>query len=231
MKIEKISEFTTERLSVYLRCLDALHDTGVETTSSKMIAEKAHLNSAQVRKDLAYFGRFGVRGVGYAVQDLRDHLAGILGVKQGHKVIVVGAGHLGMALGEYRGFQKNGFSVVALFDRLPEKIGTSSRTGVPVHDIRDIAAVVQRTEATMAMLAVPADAAREVCSLVVEAGIRAILNFSPVRLAAPRGVKIKSIDLSISLETLSYFLSTTQGTGPAAAGRGRGWDPASAAVD
>jgi redox-sensing transcriptional repressor len=209
MKIEKISEFTTERLSVYLRCLDALNEMGVETTSSKMIAEKAHLNSAQVRKDLAYFGRFGVRGVGYSVQDLREHLAGILGVKKGHRVIVVGAGHLGMALGEYRGFQKNGFTVVALFDRLPEKIGTFSRTGVPVCDISEIAPVVQRTEATMAMLAVPADSAQQVCSLVVEAGIRAILNFSPVRLAAPRGVKIKSIDLSISLETLSYFLSTT----------------------
>jgi len=209
MKIEKISEFTTERLSVYLRCLDELNDMRVETTSSKMIAEKTHLNSAQVRKDLAYFGRFGVRGVGYPVQDLRDHLAGILGVKKGHRVIIVGAGHLGMALGEYRGFQKNGFTVVALFDRLPEKIGTFSRTGVPVHDIEDIAAVVQRTEATMAMLAVPADAARQVCSLVVNAGIRAILNFSPVRLAAPRGVKIKSIDLSISLESLSYFLSST----------------------
>ena len=209
MKIEKISEFTTERLSVYLRCLDDLNEVGVETTSSKMIAERTHLNSAQVRKDLAYFGRFGVRGVGYSVQDLREHLAAILGVKKGHRVVIVGAGHLGMALGEYRGFQKNGFTVVALFDRLPEKIGSYSRTGVPVYDIGEIAAVVQRTGATMAMLAVPSEAARQVCSLVVEAGIRAILNFSPVRLAAPRGVKIKSIDLSISLETLSYFLSAT----------------------
>src|SRR5512140_674567 len=152
MKIEKISEFTTERLSVYLRCLDSLHESGVETTSSKMIAEKSHLNSAQVRKDLAYFGRFGVRGVGYSVADLRNHLAGILGIKTEHRVIVIGAGHLGMALGEYRGFQRNGFSVVALFDKLPEKIGTYSRTGVPVYDIRDLASVVRRTEATMAML-------------------------------------------------------------------------------
>ncbi len=222
MKIEKISEFTTERLSIYLRCLDALHDSGVETTSSKTIAERAHLNSAQVRKDLAYFGRFGVRGVGYAVRDLRDHLAGILGIKQGHKVIVVGAGHLGMALGEYRGFQRNGFSVVALFDRLPDKIGTTSRTGVPVHDIREIGPVVRRTEASMAMLAVPADAAREVCSQVVDAGIRAILNFAPVRLAAPRGVKIKSIDLSISLETLSYFLGAAAARNPRARGGVRG---------
>jgi redox-sensing transcriptional repressor len=209
MKVEKVSEFTTQRLSIYLRCLESLHDMGIETTSSKMMAERFNLNSAQIRKDLAYFGQFGVRGVGYVVDELRKHLATILGLNAGHRVIVVGAGHLGMALSEYRGFQKNGFSIVGVFDSSPEKIGTFSRTGVPVHDIRELNDVVRTTGASMAMIAVPAESAQDVCQRVLDAGIRAVLNFAPVRLASPQGTRIKSIDLSISLESLSYFLGIT----------------------
>ncbi len=224
MKSEKVSEFTTERLSVYLRCLEALLEAGVQTTSSKAMAEQFHLNSAQIRKDLACFGQFGTRGVGYSVTDLHRRLAEILGVNTGHNVIIVGAGHLGTALGEYRGFQKKGFSIVALFDCAPEKVGTVNRAGVPVHDIADIDSVVRSSGATMAMIAVPAEAAADVCSKIVGSGIRAILNFSPARLTAPAGVKIKSIDLTISLETLSFFLTSDQppaesvpaaGSGPA----------------
>jgi redox-sensing transcriptional repressor len=206
MKVEKVSEFTTQRLSIYLRCLDTLHDMGIETTSSKIMAERFHLNSAQIRKDLAYFGQFGVRGVGYVVKDLRKHLATILGLNAGHKVIVVGAGHLGMALTEYRGFQKNGFSIVAVFDSSREKIGTYSRTGIPVHDIKDLQQMSRVTGATMGIIAVPAESAQDICDRLVGVGIRAILNFAPIRLAAPPGTKVKSIDLSISLESLSYFL-------------------------
>ena len=205
-KTSKVSELTIQRLSVYLRCLETLEWAGVTTTSSKMLAEQFHLNSAQIRKDLAYFGQFGVRGVGYVVKDLRQQLAAILGLNVGHKVCVVGGGNLGMALTEYRGFSRSGFSVVAVFDCSPSKIGTRSRSGVPIYDLRDLERVVHELGITMAMIAVPAEAAPSVCDQLVASGIRAILNFAPVRLNRRSGTKITSIDLSISLEGLSYFL-------------------------
>ncbi len=208
MRIEKISEFTTQRLSVYLRCLEVLEDKGHETTSSKLMAEQCNLNSAQIRKDLAYFGQFGVRGVGYIVKDLRQRIAEILGINVGHRVCVVGAGNLGTALTEYKGFDKSGFRVVALFDRDRSKIGKISRGGAPIYDLEKIESVVQETGISMAMIAVPAQEAQDVCNRLVHAGIRAILNFAPVRLETSPGIKIRSIDLSISLESLSYFLSS-----------------------
>jgi redox-sensing transcriptional repressor len=209
MKPEKISEFTTQRLSVYLRCLDALEEAGVETTSSKMLAERFNLNSAQIRKDLAYFGQFGVRGVGYTVKDLRQRLANILGLNNTHNVAIVGAGNLGMALTEYGGFQKTGFRVVAVFDSAPGKIGSFSRSGVPIYDVRELPRVVAEKQISMAVISVPADAAQQVCNQLMDSGVRAILNFAPNRLVAREGVKIKSIDLSISLESLSFFLSAS----------------------
>lgn len=207
MKVEKISEFTTQRLSIYLRCLEALEEMGVVSVSSKALAERFNLNSAQIRKDLAYFGQFGVRGVGYIVGDLKEQLAGILGLNTGRRVCVVGGGNLGLALTEYPGFVKNGFSVVAVFDCAPPKIGQYSRTGVPIHDVRHLQEVVREKGITMAIIAVPAEAAQSICDQVMDAGIRAIFNFAPVRLNGRPGIKIKSIDLSISLESLSYFLT------------------------
>lgn len=208
MKFEKISEFTTQRLSIYLRCLETIKEMGVATISSKMLAEQFNLNSAQIRKDLAYFGQFGVRGVGYIVKDLKQQLSSILGLNTGHKVCVVGGGNLGLALTEYPGFATNGFAVKAVFDSSPAKIGQRSRTGVPIYDVQNLEEVIRRNAITMAMIAVPAAAAQEVCDQLMNAGIRAILNFAPVRLKGRRGIKIKSIDLSISLESLSYFLSS-----------------------
>src|SRR5512136_2583211 len=123
MKIEKISEFTIYRLSIYLRCLDHLAASGITTTSSKTMAHKFQLNSAQIRKDLTYFGDFGIRGVGYKVDELRTHLRKILGLYNTHRVGIVGAGHLGMALADYHGFPSNPFQVVALFDRNPALAG------------------------------------------------------------------------------------------------------------
>ena len=123
MKSDKISELTTNRLSVYLRCLNEIYDTGAKTVSSKALADRFHLNSAQIRKDLAYFGEFGVRGVGYMVESLRDHLTRILGLDKEHRVGIIGAGRLGMALTDYYGFRKANFKVAALFDADPKKIG------------------------------------------------------------------------------------------------------------
>lgn len=204
---EQVSELTTNRLSVYLRCLNELDAAGVETISSQALAEQFHLNAAQIRKDLAYFGEFGVRGVGYYVTDLRRHLRQILGLDRSFRVAIIGAGNLGLALADYPGFRQEGFDIAALFDAAPEKVGQASRSGVPIHDIADLKRVARREGIDIAMLAVPASAAQQVVDLVVAAGIKAILNFSPGALKAPAEVKLKSVDLTVSLESLSFYLA------------------------
>jgi len=203
---EPVSELTTNRLSVYLRCLNILDTEGVRTISSQALAEQFHLNAAQIRKDLAYFGEFGVRGIGYYVKELRRHLRQILGLDRGVRVAIIGAGNLGLALADYGGFRDDGFEIVALFDTLKEKIGRRSRGGVQIHDIRAFKKVARREEIGIAVLAVPADAAQSAVNIVVGAGVRAILNFSPGAFKVPRGVKVKSMDLTVSLESLSFFL-------------------------
>src|SRR5499433_3467025 len=141
---QQVSELTTNRLSVYLRCLNALDAAGVRTISSQALAEQFHLNAAQIRKDLAYFGEFGVRGVGYYVRDLRRHLKQILGLDRKLRVAIIGAGNLGLALADYPGFRQEGFEISALFDTLTTKVGQRSRAGVPIHDIRDLKKTARR---------------------------------------------------------------------------------------
>src|SRR5918992_6139163 len=204
---EQVSELTTNRLSVYLRCLNDLDGAGVQTISSQALAEQFHLNAAQIRKDLAYFGEFGVRGVGYYVKDLRRHLRQILGLDRTRRVAIMGAGNLGLALADYPGFRQEGFDIAAMFDASPQKVGEQSRGGVPIYDIKDLKRIVRRDKIDIAMLAVPASAAQPVVDLVVAAGIKAILNFSPGTLKAPRSVKLKSVDLTVSLESLSFYLA------------------------
>jgi redox-sensing transcriptional repressor len=204
---DPVSELTTNRLSVYLRCLNALDAAGVRTVSSQALAEQFHLNAAQIRKDLAYFGEFGVRGVGYYVKELRRHLRQILGVDGRVAIAIMGAGNLGMALADYPGFREEGFEIVALFDTTAEKIGRRSRAGVPIYDIREFRRLVRREHIRIAVIAVPAAAAQSVVSTVVAAGVKAILNFSPGTLKVPPEVKLKSVDLTVSLESLSFFLA------------------------
>ncbi|HEY8550591.1 MAG TPA: redox-sensing transcriptional repressor Rex [Vicinamibacterales bacterium] len=204
---EPVSELTTARLSVYLRALESLESAGVNTISSRDLAEQFHLNAAQIRKDLAHFGEFGVRGVGYYVKDLRRHLREILGLNRQLKVIIVGAGNLGLALADYPGFRHEGFDIVALFDVSRDKVGQYSRSGVPIRHARDLERVVERERVDIAVLAVPAHAAQSVVDAVVQTGIKAILNFSPGNLRVPRGVKLKNVDLTVSLESLSFFLA------------------------
>lgn len=209
---EQVSELTTGRLSVYLRCLTQLEDDGVETISSQALAERFHLNAAQIRKDLAYFGEFGVRGVGYYVEDLKLHLRKILGLDRKLKVAVMGAGNLGMALADYPGFRREGFEIVAMFDSADQKIGERSRGGVPIHDVRDIKRVLRRERVDIVVLAVPADAAQHVLDQVAGSGVKAVLNFSPGTLRVPEGIKLKSVDLTVSLESLSFFLAQGEST-------------------
>ena len=215
MKTEKISELTTSRLSVYLRCLDELAGEGVETISSQALAEQFALNSAQIRKDLAYFGEFGVRGVGYSVNELRRHLRQILGLTVNHNVAIIGAGNLGLALASYHGFNLNGFRIVAMFDSELAKVGSSVRGGLLVRDVQQLAEAIREEQIEIVVIAVPAAVAEQVYEDVTAAGVKAVLNFAPVRLQPKPGVKVKHVDFTVSLESLSYFLarptSTKQG--------------------
>jgi len=206
MKVEKISELTTNRMSIYLRCLNELAAEEVKTVSSESLAKRFHLNSAQIRKDLAYFGEFGVRGVGYYVEDLREHLTKILGLNKEHRVAIIGAGRLGTALTDYYGFSQTNFMVAALFDADKEKIG--QKVGeIEIFDIKDFAEVAKRDKIDVAVIAVPAQFAQSVLELVTKAGIKAVMNFAPTPLLVQGNVKLKTIDLTISLESLSYFLA------------------------
>ncbi len=204
---EQVSELTTNRLSVYLRCLNALEEAGARTISSQALAEQFHLNAAQIRKDLAYFGEFGVRGVGYYVRDLKRHLRQILGLDRKLRVAIMGAGNLGLALADYPGFRREGFEISALFDNLREKVGQQSRGGVPIYDVHDLKKISRRDGIRIAVIAVPAPSAQHVLNLVVASGIKAVLNFSPGALKVPPDVKLKSVDLTVSLESLSFFLA------------------------
>jgi redox-sensing transcriptional repressor len=205
--LDQVSELTTNRLSVYLRCLNLLEGAGVLTISSQALAEQFHLNAAQIRKDLAYFGEFGVRGVGYYVRDLKRHLRQILGLDRKLRVAIIGAGNLGLALADYPGFRQEGFEIAALFDSLSAKVGQQSRGGVPIHDIHDLKKFVRRDGVSIAVIAVPAASAQRVVDLVVASGIKAILNFSPGTLQVPPDAKLKSVDLTVSLESLSFYLA------------------------
>lgn len=210
---EQVSELTTSRLSVYLRCLSQLEAAGVGTISSQALAAQFHLNAAQIRKDLAHFGEFGVRGVGYFVKDLKQHLRQILGLDRRLRVAVMGAGNLGLALADYPGFRQEGFEIVALFDVSPQKVGERSRSGVPILDIRELRRVLRRDRVDIAAIAVPAESAQTVVDQVVGAGVKAILNFSPGALSVPPTVKLKSVDLTVSLESLSFFLAQGEASG------------------
>jgi redox-sensing transcriptional repressor len=204
-RLPKIPEMTIRRLSVYTRCLAQLEEDGVKTISSQDLAERFNLNSAQVRKDLAYFGEFGVRGIGYFVSRLKTELQKILGLDREWSVALVGFGNLGSALYNYKGFARQGFRIAAIFDVDPGKVRVPD--AVPVFGPADMAREIQARSIQIAILAVPADGAQAVTDLLVAAGIRSILNFAPARLRVPRDVRLKNVDLSIELETLSFYLA------------------------
>jgi len=221
MKSEKISELTTNRLSVYLRCLNTLFAAGIRTISSQALAEQFNLNSAQIRKDLGYFGEFGVRGVGYYVDDLREHITNILGLNRPHRVGIVGAGRLGTALANYNGFGRSNFTVVALFDNDEQKIGRPiGEKKILVHNAQQLQKIIRDQSIDVMVIAVPARAAQKVLNQIMSAGIKAVLNFAPASLNSRRGVKVKTVDLTTSLESLSYFLARPQ-TGSVTEGRRR----------
>jgi redox-sensing transcriptional repressor len=205
-RLPKIPEMTVRRLSVYTRCLRELEEDGVRTISSQELAERFNLNSAQVRKDLAYFGEFGVRGIGYYVSGLKTELQKILGLDREWPVALVGFGNLGSALFNYKGFARQGFRIAAIFDDDPGKAGRQIE-GTPIFTMADMPREVAARGIQVAILAVPVDNAQLVTDQLVAAGIKSILNFAPARLRVPRDVRLKDVDLSIELETLSFYLA------------------------
>ena len=204
---ESVSEATAARLSVYVRCLATLEGEGLDHISSQELARRFHLNSAQIRKDLATFGEFGIRGVGYAIGALKRHLISILGLDRTRRVAIIGAGRLGSALADYGGFRSGGFRIVALFDNDRARIGSKSRAGVPVHDVRRLAEIVALEKIEIGVITVPVSAASEVARMCWEAGLKAVLNFAPVRLDPPPDAYLKNVDLKINLETLSFYIA------------------------
>jgi redox-sensing transcriptional repressor len=201
----QVSPLTVNRLSVYLRSLRALEARGVRRVSSLQLAREFNLSASLIRKDLAQFGEFGVRGVGYDVTALAEKLVLLLRLDRQHRIVLVGMGSLGTALARFPAFNSGSFRVVAGFDTDSSKIGR--RIGsVPVHDPARLPTVVRATEATIAILAVPAEDAAGAYAALAAAGIRSVLNFAPTSLAPLPGCRIKSVDLRIPLEELSFFL-------------------------
>jgi redox-sensing transcriptional repressor len=205
-RLPKIPEMTIRRLSVYTRCLLQLEEDGVRTVSSQELAERFNLNSAQVRKDLAYFGEFGVRGIGYYVAGLKAELQRILGLDREWAVALVGLGNLGSALFHYKGFSRQGFRIAVIIDDDPAKTGREVDS-VPIVSTRDMARELKARSIQVAIVAVPVESAQAVTDQLVAAGIKAVLNFAPTRLRVGREVRLKNVDLSIELETLSFYLA------------------------
>ena len=200
----EIPRKTIYRLSIYLRCLARLRDNGIGTVSSEALAKAAGVKSTQLRKDLACFGTFGTRGLGYDVAELSKKIAEELGTSRLQPVILVGAGHLGLALLSYRGFEKEGFEIVAAFDAEPGR-KREKEIKQPIYGMDKLPSFVKKQSVKMAILTVPAAAAQEVANRLVEAGISGILNFSPMVLSVPEKVMVNNVNLAIELENLSYF--------------------------
>lgn len=193
------------RLSLYLRALRSLRAQGIARISSKELARRFGLSATQIRKDLAQHGELGIRGIGYDVGSLQRRLEHVLGLDRRHAVVIVGAGKIGTALARFPGLNSGAFQIVAIFDIDPKRIGQSIGS-LRVRDPLDLAEVVEDTDATIGILAVPAEAAAENYYALVGAGVRAVLNFAPVRLEEVQGVKVKDVDLSIFLEELAHHL-------------------------
>ena len=195
---------TIYRLSIYLRCLARLRENKIQTVSSEILAKVAGVKPTQLRKDLTYFGQFGTRGLGYDVAELSRMISDELGTSRLQPVVLVGVGHLGLALLSYRGFEKEGFEIVAAFDVDTRRRDKKIRP--PILPMQKLAEFVQRHRVRMAILSVPAAAAQEVANTLVDCGIMGILNFSPIVLDVPEEVMVNNVNLAIELENLSYFI-------------------------
>ncbi|HEX2298858.1 MAG TPA: redox-sensing transcriptional repressor Rex, partial [Pseudonocardiaceae bacterium] len=215
--VRSVPEAAVARLAVYLQVLTSLRGQGVRTISSEGLARTAGVNSAKLRKDLSYVGSYGTRGVGYDTARLIEHLERVLGLTRRHRAAVVGIGNLGHALANYAGFPGRGFPVAALFDVDEDLIGISVG-GRLVDHIDRIPEVCAEREVTIAVICTPAGAAQEVCDLLVAGGVRCILNFAPVVLQVPDDVEVRTVDLAVELQILSFHEARRRGDSDVANG-------------
>lgn len=200
-----IPDIVIGRLPLYLRALSQLAREGREITSSHELGERLGISSAQIRKDLSHFGTFGKQGTGYRIAELEDRLRQILHVNREWEVALVGAGDLGHALGRYNGFRDRGFRITAIFDRDPAKFGEKIGE-LEVQDVACLREVIQARNIRVAMIAVPASEAQKVADALVEAGVKAILNYAPITIAVPAGVYVQYIDPVVHLQRMTYYL-------------------------
>ena len=206
LKTQKIPEATITRLSVYSRFLAEVEASGIISISSGEIAEGTGGTPAQVRKDLAYFGDFGTRGVGYNVDSLNIAIKKILGVDNPWRMILIGAGNLGSALAHYSGFRNRGFDIVAVFDNDIRKVGMTL-SGLPILPIGEMPAYILENDIQIAIITVPGQAAQDVADELAETAISGVLNFSPTSLSMPKGISVRNIDLTVNLEVLSFVIT------------------------
>jgi redox-sensing transcriptional repressor len=203
---DDIPRRTIERLPLYKKTMETLSMAGRTHVSSNEIAQLLQLTDAQIRKDLSYFGKFGVRGKGYDIESLRDKISEILGTEQSFPCVLIGAGNIGQALLSYGGFEERNFEIRAAFDVDPDTVGQSV-DGVPVKHMDDLESFLQSNTINLAILAVPSDTAQSVIDRLVECDVKGILNFAPVVPETPDDVIVENVDLSTNLEVLSYFLN------------------------
>ena len=204
--MRKIAESTVRRLSLYLRFLEEFEEQGANTVSSEALASRGGTTSAQVRKDLSFFGSFGKRGLGYQVGELKRRLREILGLGKRYRVVVIGASKIGNALVQYGGFRARGFDLVAIYDNDPKKIGRDWN-GLTVRDAALLEKDLREHPADIAAIVTPAEAAQPVATRLVSCGVTAILNFAPAQLQVPDQVTVKTVNLVLELEALSYILA------------------------
>jgi redox-sensing transcriptional repressor len=207
--VKRIADSTVRRLSIYLRYLEELTARHIATTSSDELAKHSGTTPAQVRKDLSFFGSFGKRGLGYSVAELSGRIREILGLGREWRVVIIGAGKIGSALSTYRGFKQRGFTIVGVYDADPQKIGRRW-DGHVVRDVTDLERDAAADPPDIAVLAIPADNVQEEVDRIVRAGIRAILNFAPARLDVPPGVTLKTVNMAMELEGLSFALTNRE---------------------
>ena len=207
--VKRIAESTVRRLSIYLRFLEEFENRGSTTVSSEELARRGGTTSAQVRKDLSFFGSFGKRGLGYSVPELSTSLREILGLGREWRVVIIGAGKIGAALAQYRGFRQRGFNILAVYDSNPEKIGRTLE-GIEIRDISRFEQDVVRDRPEIAVIAIPGEGAQEVLDRIVRTGIKAVLNFAPVQLHAPADVTVKAVNMAMELEGLSFALTNRE---------------------
>jgi redox-sensing transcriptional repressor len=205
LKTLKIPEATIVRLSVYSRYLTEVDRKGIITISSGEVAEGVGVSPAQVRKDLAYFGEFGTRGVGYNVKDLSRHIFKILGLGEEWNVTLVGLGNLGLALSMYKGFRERGFNITSIFDNDPLKIGTLVN-GIEVMPVEHLEEIVRKNQTQIGIITVSSEVAQDIATLLIKAGVQAILNFAPVVLNVPPEIELRNVDLTVNLEVLTFNL-------------------------